>query len=377
MDNQKKSQRQLTKVTVNVNPKDYERIGEIASRNRLSAARVIRLAMRDFLDRTPLDAPVKEVSPYSKHHSVVSLFSGCGGLDLGFLGGFDYNGMGFHRLPYKVIAAYDNDLKCVDTYRLNISDHVSVLDLSDFDPADIPFGDILIGGFPCQDFATCGPRRGLNSHRGRLYQSLVSYAEYHQPKVVIGENVPGLANLENGEALKTIVADIECAGYRVEVWTMFAPDYGVPQNRTRLFIVGIRNDLDDFPERPGPTHVGAHRTIKWCIDDLLPVTDETIPNQSQYFRASKAKKGNGQGDEVSCPDRPSYTIRANAKSRVQFHYSLDRRLTIRECARLQTFPDSFLFPHSTTTNVMQIGNAVPPMLGHIVASSIADWLKGV
>ena len=106
------------------------------------------------------------------------------------------------------------------------------------------------------------------------------------------------------------------------------------------------------------------------------IADETIPNQSQYFKASKAKKGNGQGDEVSLPDQPSYTIRANAKSRVQFHYALSRRLTVRECARLQTFPDSFFFPHSATTNVMQIGNAVPPMLGHRVASNIADWLIG-
>jgi len=376
MSNAKKS-KQLTKVTISVDPKDYRRFGEIASNNGLSTARVIRQAMRDFLDRTPVDASVTGTAPYAKHHSVVSFFSGCGGLDLGFLGGFDYKGLGFRRLPYKVIAAYDNDPKCIDTYRLNISDHAYVSDLSNYDPANIPSADVLIGGFPCQDFATCGPRHGLTSQRGRLYQALIRYAKHHQPKVVVGENVPGLANLQGGEALKTIVSDIQGAGYRVEVWTMFAPDYGVPQNRTRLFIVGVRTDLEGFPEKPEPSHIGAHRTIKWAIQDLEKVADETVPNQSQYFKASKAKKGNGQGDEVSAPDQPSYTIRANAKSRVQFHYALGRRLTIRECARLQTFPDSFLFPHSATTNVMQIGNAVPPMLGHMVASNIADWLKGV
>lgn len=327
--------------------------------------------MRDFLERTPADGSLCGTSPYAKHHTIVSFFAGCGGLDMGFLGGFDYNGIGFPRLPFKVIEAYDNDPKCVDTYRLNISDHAVVRDLSDFDPVDIPSADILIGGFPCQDFATCGPRHGLNSLRGRLYQSLIAYSTHHRPKVVIGENVPGLANLQGGEALKTIVSDIEGAGYQVEVWKMFAPDYGVPQNRTRLFIVGVRRDLVGFPEKPEPMHLGAHRTIKWAVQDLEPVSDETIPNQSQYFRASKAKKGNGQGDEVSRAEYPAYTVRANAKSRIQFHYSLKRRLTIRECARLQTFPDSFYFPHSATANLMQIGNAVPPMLGHIVATSIS------
>lgn len=369
--------KQLTKVTVSVDANDYVRFGEIASNNGLSTARVIRQAMRDFLDRTPVDASIFGTSPYAKHHSVVSFFAGCGGLDLGFIGGFDYNGIGFPRLPYKVIAAYDKEQKCVDTYNLNISDHAKVNDLSQYDPSSVPPADVLIGGFPCQDFATCGPRHGLTSQRGRLYQALVNYARHHQPKVVVGENVPGLANLQGGQALKTIVADIEGAGYRMEVWTMFAPDYGVPQNRTRLFIVGVRNDLMGFPEKPEKTHVGSHRSIEWAIQDLEHVLDETVPNQSQYFKASKAKKGNGQGDEVSVSGQPAYTVRANAKSRVQFHYSQKRRLTIRECARLQTFPDSFLFPHSATTNVMQIGNAVPPMLGHIVASKIADWIKGV
>jgi DNA (cytosine-5)-methyltransferase 1 len=123
-----------------------------------------------------------------------------------------------------------------------------------------------------------------------------------------------------------------------------------------------------YPDRP------YKHTIRWAIQDLEDVTDDTVPNQSQYFKASKAKNGNGQGDEVSDPDKPAYTIRAKPQSRVQFHYSLNRRLTIRECARLQTFPDDFVFPHSATTNILQIGNAVPPVMGHLVAKSIAKFL---
>lgn len=368
-------QKLLSHITIGVDPDDYLRLQSVAKKNGLSTARVVREAMHEFLENETQNAANSESSSSPKH-SVVSFFAGCGGLDQGFRGGFDYNGLVFERHPFDFLAAYDSDQKCIDTYKINISSHAEVRDLSNYNPADVPTADVLIGGFPCQDFATCGPRKGLHSDRGKLYLALVRYARHHQPKIIVGENVPGLANIAGGESLKTIVRDVEAEGYRVEVWTLFGPDYGVPQNRTRLFIVCVRNDLSGFPERPEPTHLGEHRTIKWAIQDLKKVRDESIGNQSQYFRASKAKKGNGQGDEVSRADFPAYTVRANAKSRVQFHYSLKRRLTIRECARLQTFPDSFYFPHSATSNLMQIGNAVPPMLGHIVATSISKWLEG-
>ena len=322
--------------------------------------------------------PGKETLSSMRERSVVSFFCGCGGLDLGFLGGFSYNGTKVPKLPFKLLAAYDHDDKCVQTYLKNISDHAEVRDLSSYNPIEVPAAEVLIGGFPCQDFATCGPRHGLKSTRGRLYQALIQYMEVHKPLVVIGENVPGLANMKQGDVLNTIKQDIASAGYRVEVWTLFAPDYGVPQRRTRLFIVAVRDDLQGFPVMPKRTHAEEHyRTTRWAIEDLEEITDDSIPNQSQYFRASRAKKGNGQGDETTPADSPSYTIRANAKSRVQFHYSLDRRLTVRECARLQTFPDTFVFPHSATSNIMQIGNAVPPILGNKVAKAIAKYLEGV
>lgn len=162
------------------------------------------------------------------------------------------------------------------------------------------------------------------------------------------------------------------------MWTLYAPDYGVPQRRTRLFIVAVREDLNGFPKSPIKTHnENNYLTAKWAIRDLELVEDESIANQSQFFKASKAKKGNGQGDEKTPANSPSYTIRANAKSRVQFHYSLERRLTVRECARLQTFPDNFTFPHSATSNIMQIGNAVPPILANKVAISIAEYLEEI
>lgn len=295
---------------------------------------------------------------------------------MGFTGGVKYKNISYKILPFRILEAYDTDTKCLETYAKNIGNHVLKKDLAIYNPEETPKADVLIGGFPCQDFATCGPRNGLKSNRGRLYRALVEYAKVHKPKVIVGENVPGLANMHEGQVLHTIADDIRAAGYRVEIWTLYAPDYGVPQRRTRLFIVGVRSDLDGFPKEPKATHKpDNYRTTRWAIEDLEKVKDDSVANQHQYFKASKAKKGNGQGDERNPADSPSYTIRANAKSRVQFHYSLDRRLTVRECARLQTFPDDFIFPHSATAAIMQIGNAVPPLLGHVVAKSVAKYLS--
>lgn len=310
-------------------------------------------------------------------HSVVSFFSGCGGLDLGFLGGFSYKQEKLRKLPFNIQAAYDFDEKCVSTYKENIGEHAEVLDLAHADPAKLPHAEVLIGGFPCQDFSSCGPKRGLSSQRGKLYNALVSYMKEHKPMVVVAENVPHLAKIGDGKVIETILTDFKGVGYRFEVWNLFAPDYGIPQNRSRLFFIGVRDDICGMPEKPKPDFEKNHRSIKWAIHDLEKITDETIPNQSQYFLASKAKKGNGQGDEKSRADEPSYTVRANAKSRVQFHYSLDRRLTVRECARLQTFPDDFKFSFSATTNVMQIGNAVPPLLAYQVAKTVSSFITKV
>jgi len=195
--------------------------------------------------------------------------------------------------------------------------------------------------------------------------------------LVVAENVPHLARMDNGLVLETIIGDMEAVGYNFEVWDLFAPDYGIPQNRRRLFLIGVREAISKKVKPPKASYKNKHRTIEWAIGDLEDITDETVPNQSQYFKASRAKNGNGQGDETSIREKPGYTVRANAKSRVQFHYSIDRRLTVRELARLQTFPDDFVFPHSATSNVMQIGNAVPPMLAYKVANRILSFLSNL
>jgi DNA (cytosine-5)-methyltransferase 1 len=299
-------------------------------------------------------------------------------LDLGFRGNFRYHNEDYAKLPFDIKAAYDEDARCIETYNSYFGDGSAFIkDLSIADVKMVPKAQVLIGGFPCQEFSSCGPLGGLETERGRLYKTLITYMNEHRPAVVIGENVINLERMGNGAVLETIKTDFANARYTVEVWKMFGPDYGVPQRRTRLFIICVRNDIQlkyGVPVQPKAGFVGKHRSIEWAIGDLVNIKDGGIPNQDQYFDAARAKKGNGQGDENNKKDQPAYTIRANPKSRVQFHYSLERRLTVRECARIQTFPDDFVFTHAKTTSVSQIGNAVPPMLAYIVAKAVGEYL---
>lgn len=313
-----------------------------------------------------------------KKASVVSMFAGCGGLDLGLLGGFTYLNEYHPKLPFKVLAAYDYDERAIETYRLNIGDEGVLADLTAVAMSDLPKADILTGGFPCQDFSSCGPKTGFGGKRGRLYEILVDYIAEHSPMMVIAENVPHLAKLARGQLVDKIIADFEAAGYQFRLWTLFCPDYGLPQNRTRLFFVGVRDDIASktgMPDAPRPTFFMRNRSIDDALDDLMDVRDESVTNQSQYFVATKATAGAGQGDQKNRPGEISYAIRANPKARIHFHHKLDRRLTVRECARLQSFPDEFIFPFATSTNILQIGNAVPPIVAHAVGVEIAAYFQ--
>ena len=311
-----------------------------------------------------------------KLYKTVSMFSGCGGMDLGFQGGFEVYGKSYKRHPFKIIAAYDNLDDAMETYRLNIGDEIENVDLARTEARDFPAADVLIGGFPCQDFSSSGPKTGLAGERGQLYTSLARYMRQHRPKVVIGENVPHLGRLSGGLYLERILEDFEAEGYSFRVWNIHCPSYGLPQSRRRLFLIGVRDDLTGFPNKPKPTHTSSYFTIDRAIADLESIDDEKVTNQSQYFIASRATSGGGQGDHKNKRNDVSYCIRANARGRIQFHYALDRRLTVRECARLQSFPDDFVFPFTTQRNLTLIGNAVPPTIGHFVAGSIANFLNG-
>jgi DNA (cytosine-5)-methyltransferase 1 len=329
-----------------------------------------------------IDGGLRDKHPRLEYHgqkgrfSVVSMFAGCGGMDLGFLGGFTVFGQTFRQHPFKIVAAYDNLGDAVETYRLNLGEEIENLDLATAEASKLPAVDVLLGGFPCQDFSSSGPKTGLGGERGQLYTALVRYMREHRPKVVIGENVPHLGRLSGGKYLERILDDFEAEGYSFRVWDIHCPSYGLPQSRRRLFLVGVRNDLSGFPHKPEPTHASSHLPIDQALMDLEAVEDEKITNQSQYFIASRATSGGGQGDHTNRRGEVAYCIRANSRGRIQFHYALDRRLTVRECARLQSFPDDFAFPFTTQRNLTLIGNAVPPIIAHLVAGSVLDFLRG-
>jgi len=303
------------------------------------------------------------------------MFAGCGGLDLGFQGGFEVFEQNFKRLKFHIAAAYDNLQDAVDTYRLNLGDEIESADLSTMRAAEMPAADVLAGGFPCQDFSSSGPKTGFSGKRGQLYLALRDYMREHQPSVVVGENVPHLKHLNKGKYLSHILQDFEAEGYDFDVWDLSGPQFGLPQSRRRLFLVGVRKDIEGFPKMPVGSD-GRFRPIEDGIGDLESVTSEEVCNQTQYYVASKATSGGGQGDHTNQVGTSAYCIRANPRGRIQFHYSLPRRLTVRECARLQSFPDEFVFPYGTQRNVLLIGNAVPPLLGHEVAHSIQRFLDG-
>lgn len=307
-----------------------------------------------------------------KPYTVLSLFSGCGGLDIGFHGGFEAWGVTYPRTNFQILNALDYDQDCVDCYGLNIG-RSERCDLSTVDVMSLPPVDVLMGGFPCQDFSSSGTKLGTSTERGRLYQVLVRYAQHHRPRVVIGENVPLLQKLANGVYLKEIISAFCQIGYQVNLWRVACQDHGLPQSRTRLFIVAT--DLN-HPPLPPPNLPRRRFFIDDALRDLEGVDDESVPNQSQYFVADVATSGGGQGDHTNLRGTFAYTIRANARARIQFHYSLPRRLTVRECARLQGFPDSFVFQYSAMRNMKLIGNAVPPTIAHGVANHLQHILDG-
>lgn len=309
------------------------------------------------------------------HYDVVSFFSGCGGLDLGFHGGFQVFSNWYRRLPFNIKAAFDLLPDAVAAYKLNLADEVYEEDLTQAEMGKIPKSEVLLGGFPCQDFSSSGPKSGLNGERGKLYLCMRDYMQVHRPKVVVGENVPHLARLNGGKYLRTILSDLEAVGYKFDVWELNCPDYGLPQSRRRLFIVGVPNESRSFPHIPKPTYLGRPFTIDKALSDLEDVVDESVTNQSQYYVSTRATAGGGQGDHTNKAGDVAYCIRSNPRGRIQFHYKLDRRLTVRECARLQSFPDEFVFPFSTQRNLALIGNAVPPIIGHLVGESISEYLS--
>ncbi len=313
--------------------------------------------------------PVKMRSA-KKTITVVSLFSGCGGMDLGFVGGFDFLGKLFKKTGFSIIWANEINPAACETYRKNLGEHIIEGDINDA-IHDLPkYADIVIGGFPCQDISVNGKMLGIKGKRSSLYTAIVEAVKKIHPKVFVAENVGGLLLKKNSLSLAKILEDFNSLGYNVSYQLYHAIDYGVPQTRERVFIVGTQKELAEFV--PPKSTCEKPITAKEAISDLE--TREIDESFSQIW--SLANVSGEQGNRRLIADRPGYTIRAECHGNIQFHYSLPRRISMREAARIQSFPDSFLFPCKLRETERQIGNAVPPVLAWHVANAVKSVIEG-
>lgn len=293
--------------------------------------------------------------------NIISLFSGAGGLDLGFI-----------QAGHHIVWANDIDADAVATYRRNIGGNIVNADIRNIDDTTLPDCDAVIGGFPCQGFSMANLRRNINDERNELYKFFCHVVQQKRPKFFFAENVKGILSLGNGDVIKMIVNDFSQLGYNVTVNKVNMADYGVPQTRQRVIIVGQRRDLPSwvnfsFPKpqysKDGKDGLKPWISIREAIEHF-PSPDEPNDIPNHIYSSYKVVYRNFTAHRKTDPDKPSPTIlaRGNGKGGVCAipHYNGLRRLSVRESAAIQTFPDNFVFVGSMSSCYRQIGNAVPP-----------------
>lgn len=317
-------------------------------------------------------------------YKVVSLFSGCGGADCGMLGGFEFNKIKYKRLPFELVYATDIDKKAVMTHEANFHTKQLVCkDICDTPSNEIPDHNVLVGGFPCQSFSTVNPTKDPFDDRANLYKQMVRIAKDKQPEICIAENVKGLMTLHKGEIFKKVVKAFNRAGYKTYYRLINSADYGVPQKRERMIMVCVRKDLNAdfvFPDEP---NIGNWVPLSVAVPILA------IEEQKYYFseRAvqgmknakNNMKRGLAQSLDAPCLTITSHLAKVSLNSRdpvllVDPERELYRRFTPREAARIQSFPDTFVFTGSETDAYRQIGNAIPPVMFWHISKKVSELL---
>ena len=328
---------------------------------------------------------------------VVSFFAGCGGLDLGF------EQAGFH-----VIWANEFESHCRTTYIRNHPNTEFVLgDICKIDPNTIPDCDGFIGGPPCQSWSVGGKQKGLDDERGQLFLKYIDLINAKKPKFFVIENVKGMLDDKFKDVFEDFVNRLENAGYDVQWELLDAVNYRIPQNRERVFFVGFRKELNANFSFPIPT-CNEPTTLKQAIGDITEEPkrlmgnhtnkDERDIQNSKLFNhevlISKFGSFYYRGNRRRGWQQPSFTINATADfaplhpsspkmlfyGHENWNFQKDkleeyRRLSVRECARIQTFPDNFIFEYNNIKDAYKmIGNAVPPRLAQVLAHSIKSAL---
>lgn len=322
---------------------------------------------------------------------IVSLFSGAGGMDLGF-----------EQAGFEIVFANEFDKTIWATYEKN---HTAPLDKRDvrlIPSEDIPECDGIIGGPPCQSWSEAGALRGINDDRGKLFYEYIRILRDKKPKFFVAENVSGMLADIHREAVQNIIKSFEESGYNISVTLVNAVDYGVPQDRKRVFYVGIRKDLHTSFAFPKPQE--TKYTLRDAIWNLRETAIPALPTNKTNGEACKVPNHEYMiggfstiymsRNRVRSWDEPSFTIQAggrhapihpqapkmvfveqNKRAFVEGKEDLYRRLSVRECARIQTFPDTFAFVYTDVADgYKMIGNAVPVHLAYSIAKAIKECI---
>lgn len=343
-----------------------------------------------------------------KKYTFIDLFAGCGGLS-----------SGFEEAGFEGLLAIDNWQDALDTYAVNrTAARTLCADISAITPQsikeiyDIDDVDIIIGGPPCQGFSVAG-KRIIEDERNRLYKSFVNFVACFRPRAFVMENVPNILSIGGGIIRDTIIKDFEDLGYRVSVKVLMASDYGVPQNRKRAVFVGLADGTDfEFPIALDAEKVTTFEALSDLTEESLAegsaYPTEAKSNYQLYVRNGSTGVYNHEitihndktkgiislvpdgGNYKDLPDelrqtrkvhiawtrlsskKPSMTI--DTGHRHHFHYKWNRVPTVRESARLQSFPDRYIFRCSKTSQYKQVGNAVPPLMAKAIASQLFSTL---
>lgn len=301
---------------------------------------------------------------------ILSLFSGCGGLD-----------KGFQNAGYDIVWANDFDKYAVQTYKENFGDHIVLGDINDIPLEELPDFDVLIGGFPCQPFSMMGEKRGFEDARGTLFFRIAEIIKYkidknEKPKVVVLENVRSLRTHDKGRTFKTILNILEKdLGYKVFTDVLNTADYGIPQTRNRTYIVCFANENAEFlfPEKQ-ELDLTLQNLLEHNVDQKYFLSDRILP--TILSNGTGGYKAKSEIDlEIA---RPLCATMAKMHRACQDNYVTQngrvRRLTPRECARLQGFDDDFVIPVSDSQAYKQFGNAVTVNVSQAVAEKIKDVL---
>ena len=314
---------------------------------------------------------------------VASLFCGCGGTDVGLLGGFDFLGENYARNPMEIVYANDIEESACRIFEENFGVVPDRRDIRTVPASEIPEIDVLTGGFPCQSFSIVAqnPKRlGYKDERGMLFFEMCRILREKQPKCFIAENVKGLLSANKGEAFPLIISEFEKSGYQVTHKLINAAAFGVPQKRERVIIVGIRNDLGFKYEFPDDV----------LAEDDYAVLGDVVENQvdEKYFFSEKAvqgmraakrdmNKGRAQDLNKPCNTVGSHLAKVslNSTDPVLLDDGRYRRFTPREVARIQSFPESFKLIGVEGAQYRALGNAIPPVMFWYVAHQLCELLR--